>query len=76
MTDSKQQTPFTASSAMRLIFETTLRLAVPAIGGTILGVWADNAFDTKPWLTVIGVTLGAAAAVWLVAKQIKKVTGA
>ena len=61
---------------MRLIFETTFRLAVPAIGGTILGVWADNAFDTKPWLTVIGVTLGAAAAVWLVAKQIKKVTGA
>lgn len=76
MTDSKQQTPFTASSAMRLIFETTFRLAVPAIGGTILGVWADNAFDTKPWLTVVGVTLGAAAAVWLVAKQIKKVTGA
>lgn len=51
--------------------DTTWRLFVPTIGATLLGVWGDKSFTTKPWLTITGITLGAAIAVLLVRQQLK-----
>lgn len=55
------------------VADTTLRLFVPSVGGTVLGLFADTILETKPWFTVIGVTFGTALAFWLVYDQIKKV---
>lgn len=52
------------------IGDTTWRMFVPSIGFTLLGVWADSAFDTKPWLMVVGIAVGVAGAVLLVKKQL------
>ena len=37
-------------------------LAGAVIAGTVLGLVLDSAFDTTPFLTVVGVALGIAAA--------------
>ena len=78
-TTKKNDTPAEVSSSkiMRLMFatiaDTTWRLFVPSIGGTVLGLWIDNTFDTKPWFTILGVSLGSIAAFMLVYAQIKQV---
>ena len=54
------------------IADTTWRMFVPSIGMTLLGVVADNTFDTKPWLTLLGIALGVAATIVLVRNQFKK----
>lgn len=51
------------------IGDTTWRMFVPAIGLTLLGVWLDMLLDTKPWLMVSGIVLGAFFAVLLVKVQ-------
>jgi hypothetical protein len=53
--------------------DTTWRLFVPTLGGTILGIWADRSFDSRPWFTTIGVLLGSTLAFIFVYLQIKKV---
>ena len=55
--------------------DTTWRLFVPSIGGALLGVWGDNSFKTKPWLTLIGILVGSAIAVLLVRQQLKSDKG-
>ncbi|OYW42434.1 hypothetical protein B7Z28_01525 [Candidatus Saccharibacteria bacterium 32-45-3] len=52
------------------IGDTTWRMFVPAVGLTLLGVWADVQFGTKPWLMVAGIVLGFLGAFLLVKKQI------
>jgi len=52
------------------IGDTTWRMFVPAVGLTLLGVWADGQFQTKPWLMIIGIVLGFLGAFFLVKKQI------
>lgn len=52
---------------------TTWRLFVPTIGGTILGVWADNSWDTKPWFTIIGVSLGTIGSFMLIYAQLSQI---
>ena len=37
----------------------------------LLGVGLDYAFNSKPWLTVIGTLIGFAAAVWLTMSLLK-----
>lgn len=64
------------SSAMVIIStigDTTWRMFIPSIGCTILGVMADRQFDTKPWFTITGVSIGVIIAAYLVHKQIVKV---
>ncbi len=34
------------------------RLAVPMVGLTLLGVWLDGRFGTRPWLALVGLGLG------------------
>ena len=67
----------TASTVLLLlgtVGDTTWRLFIPAIGGTVLGLWVDNTYDTTPWATVIGVLVGCAVAVSLVYMQVRKVS--
>ncbi len=55
------------------IGDTTWRMFVPTIGLTLLGVWGDNTFHTKPWFTLAGIVVGTAIATLLVLKQLKNV---
>lgn len=54
------------------IGSTTWRMFVPTIGLTIAGVWGDNIFATKPWLTGLGIVLGAGIAGLLVRQQMRQ----
>lgn len=55
------------------VADTTWRLFVPAIGGTVLGLLSDKAFGTTPLLTVFGIVFGAVLAFWLVYMQLTRV---
>ena len=55
------------------IADTTWRMFIPIIGLTLLGVFGDNTYQTKPWLTISGIVLGVALASVLVIRQLKKV---
>jgi hypothetical protein len=65
------QNPLSLNTVGLLFLDTSTRLFVPSVGGTVLGLWADNAWDTKPWFTLIGVTLGTAIAFLLIYIQLK-----
>lgn len=53
--------------------DTTWRMFTPSIGFTLLGVWADGQFGTKPWLMFAGVALGFISAGLLVWRQYQQV---
>jgi hypothetical protein len=55
------------------IADTTWRMFIPIIGLTLLGVFGDNTYHTKPWLTVVGIVAGVTVASLLVIRQLKKV---
>ena len=58
------------TSLMMTLLDTTWRMFVPSVGLTLLGVWADAQFGTKPWLMAAGVALGFAGAALLVRQQL------
>ncbi len=60
----------TARVLLGTIGDTTWRMFVPSIGFTLLGVWGDNVFATKPWLMICGVVFGFVMAGVLVKRQI------
>ncbi len=78
MADKTPQTPSDSSGRdkdttivmLQTIGDTTWRMFVPSVGFTLLGVWLDGRFGTKPWLMVVGIIIGAIGAFLLVAKQI------
>lgn len=53
--------------------DTTWRLFIPTLGGTVLGLWADNSWETKPIFTVLGVTFGTAISLSLIYLQIRAI---
>jgi hypothetical protein len=57
-------------AVVQTIGDTTWRMFVPTIGFTLLGVWLDSSFDTKPWLMFGGIIIGFLGAFLLVKKQI------
>ncbi|HEX6461947.1 MAG TPA: AtpZ/AtpI family protein [Candidatus Saccharimonadales bacterium] len=65
----------TALLVFGTIADTTWRMFVPAVGGAILGVLADRAWGTKPWLTVAGITVGVIVAGLLVWLQLRQTNG-
>ncbi len=65
--------PLTVGSVGLLFLDTSARLFVPSVGGTVLGLWADKTWGTTPWLTITGVLLGSALAFTMVYKQIQAV---
>lgn len=52
------------------IGDTTWRMFVPSVGFTLLGVWLDSQFGTKPWLMTIGIFVGFLGAFLLVRHQL------
>ncbi|HSH55335.1 MAG TPA: AtpZ/AtpI family protein [Candidatus Limnocylindrales bacterium] len=53
------------------LIDTSARLFIPSVGGTVAGLWLDLRLDTKPWFTISGVVLGTILAFSLVYLQIK-----
>jgi len=51
--------------------DTTWRMFVPMVGFTLLGVWADRHFGSKPWLMVIGIVVGVIGAILLIRNQLQ-----
>lgn len=51
--------------------DTTMRLFIPSVGGTVVGIWLDRTIGSRPWFTIVGVIVGAAIAFGLVYLQIK-----
>ena len=73
--DKSDKTPPSRSTVVLLFTiaaDTTWRMFVPIIGGTILGVWVDNTYATKPWATIAGVVIGVVIAALLVRNQLKR----
>ena len=72
----KTPPPVASKSTVLLLFtiaaDTTWRMFVPIIGGTIGGVWADNMYGTKPAWTIAGVFVGVIIAAVLVRQQMRK----
>ena len=52
--------------------DTTWRMFVPTIGLLLAGNAPDRQYGTKPWLLLLGVTLGGFIAAALIKQQIKK----
>jgi hypothetical protein len=74
--DEKKPTPPNSSTVILLlttIADTTWRMFIPTVGLTILGLLADKALKTTPWIMIVGIILGAYLAYVLVRRQIKKV---
>jgi len=73
--DATPQPPAKSTVILLLstIGDTTWRMFLPTIGATILGVYGDNQFSTKPWLTLGGIIIGTIIAAALVRNQMKKV---
>lgn len=55
------------------IGDTTWRMFVPTVGLTVLGLVADKALGTTPWLMAGGIILGTFGAIVLVRRQLKEV---
>lgn len=60
----------TVKALLSTIGDTTWRMFVPSVGFTLLGVWLDGHFGTKPWLMFIGIAIGFCGAYLLVKKQL------
>jgi len=60
----------TTRTLLLTIGDTTWRMFVPSVGFTLLGVWLDNQFGSKPLFLAIGVVVGFAGAILLVKKQL------
>lgn len=71
--DSRAKSTFGVRAVVLLLIDTTTRLFVPAVGGTVLGLWLDITHNTKPWFTIIGVIGGTIVAFGLIYAQLKSV---
>lgn len=60
----------TTQTILATLGDTTWRMFVPSIGFTLLGVWLDGQFETKPWCMIVGIIIGLAGAFLLVRKQL------
>lgn len=66
--------PFTAGIIGMTFLDTTWRIVTPVLLFTVLGIVADRALGTKPWLTIIvAVPIGFVFAVLLVKRQLEAV---
>lgn len=74
--NNSDKTPPPDKSTVILLFtiaaDTTWRMFVPIIGGTIAGVWADNTMASKPVWTIVGIVVGVVIAALLVRQQMKR----
>jgi len=62
----------TAVLLFTIAADTTWRMFLPIIGGTVAGIWGDHTLDSKPWATIGGMIVGATVSALLVRLQLKK----
>lgn len=55
------------------MLDTSWRVFVPPIGGTLLGVFLDNTFKIAPVATAVCLVGGVALSIFLITKQLNKV---
>ncbi|MGE5312566.1 MAG: AtpZ/AtpI family protein [Acidobacteriota bacterium] len=60
-------------AVVQTIGDTTWRMFVPTVGFTLLGVWLDGLWNTKPWLMIAGIAVGVLGSVLLVREQLRRV---
>lgn len=74
--DGDEKPPKPSKSQVLFMFgtmaDTSWRMFIPIIGLALLGVWADNSWHTKPWMTVVGIIIGVVLAGLLVKKQLER----
>jgi len=77
--NSKKESAPSNKSTVVLLFtiaaDTTWRMFVPVIGGTLVGIQLDHMFGVKPLLTAAGIFAGVGVAALLVRQQLKKGSG-
>jgi len=69
-TSLQHKQPTTKLRISRVLFDTAWRIGVPVVAGSVLGLVADSFFGSKPWLSLLGVTIGLAFAGLLVKQQV------
>ena len=55
------------------IGQTTWQMFVPTLGGFGLGMWADGAWHTAPWMMCSGLFIGIVIAALLTLRQFRKI---
>ncbi|QQR52344.1 AtpZ/AtpI family protein [bacterium] len=51
--------------------DTTWRMFTPPALTVALGLWADNSWQTGPWMTLLSMIVGLGGSVMLVKRQLK-----
>lgn len=67
---SEQPTAFILLSTAA---DTTWRMFVPTLGGTLLGLWLDEQNNTEPLYGIIGLLVGIIITALLIRQQYKKI---
>lgn len=70
---SEESNKSTAVLLFATAADTTWRMFVPTLGGSLLGLWLDGVWGTEPLLAVAGLALGIAMTAVLVRQQYKEV---
>lgn len=52
--------------------DTTWRMFVPTLGGTLLGLWIDSMNNTEPWFGIGGLAIGIVITAFLIRQQYKQ----
>ncbi len=72
--DDKPKPP--EKSAALILFmiaaDTTWRMFIPTLGGTLLGLWIDSMLKTEPWFAVGGLVVGIIVTTFLIRQLYKK----
>jgi hypothetical protein len=61
MPDPQKESPIGALSALALIGQVGLMVALPVAGGAVLGAWLDARWNARGLITVAAVLLGLVA---------------
>ncbi|MEI7918153.1 MAG: AtpZ/AtpI family protein [Candidatus Saccharibacteria bacterium] len=70
--DDKVKQPRSAAILLSLtILDTTVRMFVPTIGGTFVGIALDHIFNTVPVFTAVMIIVGFSVSILLVVTQLK-----
>ncbi len=52
--------------------DTTWRMFVPTLGGTLIGLWLDSQFKTEPWCGIGGLGIGIVVTAFLIRQQYRQ----
>jgi F0F1-type ATP synthase assembly protein I len=58
-------------SMVRAMADTTWRMFFPPVVLVPAGIWADLKWNTKPWLTLLGLVIGFSFSILLVRQQMR-----